>query len=115
MWQEELQDKAVVVIRRVRDKLTGLDFAPPRGSRSRAPAASVAGASARPGAGARTGEDTPSRVAGQTGGASTGGTVVQGGREPGALDVAQQVDRLIVQATSNENLCLSFVGWCPFW
>ena len=27
--QEELKDKAVVVIRRVRDKLTGLDFYPP--------------------------------------------------------------------------------------
>jgi len=32
-----------------------------------------------------------------------------------ALDVPEQVDRLIIQAMANENLCLSFLGWCPFW
>ena len=26
-----------------------------------------------------------------------------------------QVNRLILQASSIDNLCLSFVGWCPFW
>lgn len=31
------------------------------------------------------------------------------------LDVTEQVQRLIVQATSTENLCQLFVGWCPFW
>eukprot|EP00002_Diphylleia_rotans_P004010 TRINITY_DN1288_c0_g1_i6.p1 TRINITY_DN1288_c0_g1~~TRINITY_DN1288_c0_g1_i6.p1 ORF type:complete len:2340 (-),score=509.17 TRINITY_DN1288_c0_g1_i6:204-7223(-) len=31
------------------------------------------------------------------------------------LDVHQQVDRLIQQATSHENLCQCYVGWCPFW
>jgi len=31
------------------------------------------------------------------------------------LDVAAQVRRLIDQATSIENLCQCFVGWCPFW
>jgi hypothetical protein len=66
--QELLTDKAVTVIRRVMDKLTGLDFY------------------------------DPSTLA-----------------PPVALDVPEQVDRLIIQATSNENLCLSFLGWCPFW
>ena len=66
--QELLTDKAVTVIRRVMDKLTGLDFYDP---------ASLA--------------------------------------HPVALDVPEQVDRLIIQATANENLCLSFLGWCPFW
>jgi FKBP12-rapamycin complex-associated protein len=32
-----------------------------------------------------------------------------------ALDVPDQVERLIQQATSNDNLSLSFFGWCPFW
>jgi hypothetical protein len=32
-----------------------------------------------------------------------------------ALDVPEQIDRLIKQATSNENLCVCFFGWCPFW
>lgn len=31
------------------------------------------------------------------------------------LDVADQVQRLFVQATSSENLCQLFIGWCAFW
>jgi hypothetical protein len=65
--QQELTEKAVVVIRRVRDKLTGLDF-----------------------------PDTSS------------GSVQ-------ALAVPEQVERLIKEATSNENLSQSFFGWCPYW
>ena len=30
-------------------------------------------------------------------------------------DVKSQVDKLIQQATSNENLAQSYLGWCPFW
>merc|ERR1711957_749157 len=31
------------------------------------------------------------------------------------LDVQDQVQRLIVQATSSENLSQLFIGWCAFW
>lgn len=31
------------------------------------------------------------------------------------LTVAEQVDKLILQATSLENLCQCFSGWCAFW
>lgn len=31
------------------------------------------------------------------------------------LTVRSQVQKLIAQATSHENLCQSYVGWCPFW
>ncbi|TDH73380.1 hypothetical protein CCR75_008691 [Bremia lactucae] len=31
------------------------------------------------------------------------------------LSVDAQVDRLIHQATSHENLCQLYYGWCPFW
>ncbi|KIK95251.1 hypothetical protein PAXRUDRAFT_33077 [Paxillus rubicundulus Ve08.2h10] len=31
------------------------------------------------------------------------------------LDVPGQVDKLIIQATSLENLCQCFSGWCAFW
>ena len=31
------------------------------------------------------------------------------------LDVQDQVQRLIAQATSSENLCQLFIGWCAFW
>jgi hypothetical protein len=64
--EEALNEKALKVIRRVQDKLTGTDF---HGS---------------------------DEVA-----------------DP--LDVPEQVQRLIVQATSSENLCQLFIGWCAFW
>jgi len=62
--EEALNEKALKVIRRVEDKLSGTDFPDCAG-------------------------------------------------EP--LDVADQVQRLIVQATSSENLCQLFIGWCSFW
>lgn len=31
------------------------------------------------------------------------------------LDVPSQVDKLILQATNVENLCLHYIGWCSFW
>jgi len=62
--EEALNEKALKVIRRVQDKLTGTDFS-------------------------------------------------NDAEEP--TDVTDQVQRLIVQATSSENLCQLFVGWCAFW
>ncbi|KAI8098676.1 armadillo-type protein [Halteromyces radiatus] len=59
---EMLNSKAVVVVNRVSNKLTGRDFNP--------------------------------RV---------------------TLDVPTQVDKLIQQATSLENLCQCYIGWCAFW
>lgn len=32
-----------------------------------------------------------------------------------SLDVEAQVERLFQEATSHENLCQCYVGWCPFW
>lgn len=32
-----------------------------------------------------------------------------------SLDVPTQVDKLIQQATSVENLCQHYIGWCSFW
>ncbi|EED89568.1 phosphatidylinositol 3-kinase (PI3K)-like protein [Thalassiosira pseudonana CCMP1335] len=44
------------------------------------------------------------------------GTDFHGPDEVGEpLDVPEQVQRLIVQATSSENLCQLFIGWCAFW
>ncbi|KAL3082736.1 hypothetical protein niasHS_010538 [Heterodera schachtii] len=31
------------------------------------------------------------------------------------ISVQEQADRLIEQATLNDNLCQCYVGWCPFW
>ena len=65
---EALNEKALKVIRRVQDKLTGTDF-----------------------------HSSDEDFVG----------------EP--LDVQEQVQRLIVQATSSENLSQLFIGWCAFW
>lgn len=64
--EEALNEKALNVIRRVQDKLSGTDF--------------------------NSGSDAA---------------------DPS--DVPEQVQRLIVQATSSENLCQLFIGWCAFW
>jgi FKBP12-rapamycin complex-associated protein len=32
-----------------------------------------------------------------------------------SLGVAAQIERLVQDATSKENLCVAFVGWCSFW
>ncbi|XP_063917186.1 serine/threonine-protein kinase mTOR isoform X2 [Zophobas morio] len=60
--QHEVNARAVIIINRVRDKLTANDF---------------------------------------------------GTEEP--LTIPKQVDLLIQQATSNENLSQCYIGWCPFW
>ncbi|KAL8588019.1 hypothetical protein ACOMHN_026136 [Nucella lapillus] len=62
MPTEVMNKKAMSIISRVRDKLTGKDFAT---------------------------EDP--------------------------VDVQRQVELLIQQATSHENLCQCYIGWCPFW
>ncbi|CAG0917860.1 unnamed protein product [Notodromas monacha] len=59
---ETLNKKAVAIVNRVKDKLTGKDFNPEE-----------------------------------------------------RLTVEKQVDLLIRQATSHENLCQCYIGWCPFW
>ncbi|XP_078741425.1 serine/threonine-protein kinase mTOR-like [Lampetra fluviatilis] len=59
---EALNKKAITIINRVRDKLTGRDFS-----------------------------------------------------HDETLDVPTQVQLLIKQATSHENLCQCYIGWCPFW
>ena len=37
------------------------------------------------------------------------------GAAPGELLVAEQVEKLIKQATNTENLCQHYIGWCSFW
>jgi FKBP12-rapamycin complex-associated protein len=34
---------------------------------------------------------------------------------PEPLNVSTQVERLIIEARSNVNLCQLYVGWCAFW
>ncbi|KAJ0981872.1 hypothetical protein J5N97_010127 [Dioscorea zingiberensis] len=66
---EVLNERAVLVMARMSNKLTGRDFS--------------------------------------SGSSASGSNSIQ--------HVADQVQKLIIQATSHENLCQNYVGWCPFW
>ena len=92
---EVLNDRAVSVMRRMSHKLTGRDGAP---------GSAIAGA-----AGGRGGRLSPG--AESHAGAAAGEDVENAA--PDGIDA--QVQRLIVAATSHENLCQSYIGWCPFW
>ena len=43
------------------------------------------------------------------------GAVAPSGGDEEPLTVKEQVNRLISEATSHENLCQCWIGWCPFW
>ena len=89
---EVLNDRAVSVMRRMSHKLTGRD-----GSASSAAAGAPGGhlAGHSPGPGGRSQHED-----------------VENSTPDG---IEAQVQRLIVGATSHENLCQSYIGWCPFW
>jgi FKBP12-rapamycin complex-associated protein len=36
-------------------------------------------------------------------------------KERDELNVYEQVDRLVKEATNLENLCQHYIGWCSFW
>ncbi|XP_078434846.1 target of rapamycin [Wolffia australiana] len=82
---EVLNERAVAVMGRMRNKLTGKDFS----SGSTGHVAQMV--------------DHSSVISGD------------GGELDHGLSVKVQVRKLISQATSHENLCQNYVGWCPFW
>ncbi|KAG9155854.1 hypothetical protein Leryth_004105 [Lithospermum erythrorhizon] len=85
---EVLNERAVVVMARMSNKLTGRDFS----TYTSAPASSV-----------QPSLDPSTLISNDT-------------REPEhGVSVKVQVQKLILQATSPENLCQNYVGWCPFW
>ncbi|XXG56788.1 hypothetical protein AAC387_Pa03g4113 [Persea americana] len=87
---EVLNDRAIVVMARMSNKLTGRDFSP--GSSMPATASSIQ----------HTVEQS-TLISGDTREVDHG------------LSVKLQVQKLIMQAKSHENLCQNYVGWCPFW
>ena len=83
---EILNSGALSVINRVSSKLTGKDFRDMKPGRAR-----------------------------QTEGLDDFKDFQRPIREEWPLVVRSQVDRLIEEATKVQNLCQSYVGWCPFW
>ncbi|KAF2294310.1 hypothetical protein GH714_009143 [Hevea brasiliensis] len=84
---EVLNERAVVVMARMSNKLTGRDFSP---------SSSVSSLSIQHAV------DHSSLILGDSREVDHG------------LSVKLQVQKLIIQATSQENLCQNY-GWCPFW
>uniref|UniRef100_A0A5B7BS83 Serine/threonine-protein kinase TOR n=1 Tax=Davidia involucrata TaxID=16924 RepID=A0A5B7BS83_DAVIN len=85
---EVLNERAVVVMARMSNKLTGRDFS----TCSPVSTSSIQHAI-----------DHSTLISGETREVDHG------------LSVKLQVQKLILQATSPENLCQNYVGWCPFW
>jgi serine/threonine-protein kinase mTOR len=103
--------RALQVLARVKEKLTGRDFTP----------TTTTGASAK--------NLTPGQRLEASAGAVELGAIVAAAaldgsasgylglerRGEGELLVAEQVEKLIKQATNTENLCQHYIGWCSFW
>ncbi|XP_059447340.1 serine/threonine-protein kinase TOR isoform X3 [Corylus avellana] len=85
---EVLNERAVVVMARMSNKLTGRDFS----TSSSVPTSSI-----------QHSVDHSTVPSGDTREVDHG------------LSVQLQVQKLIIQARSHENLCQNYVGWCPFW
>ncbi|KAI6701523.1 hypothetical protein NL676_015847 [Syzygium grande] len=83
---EVLNERAVTVMARMSHKLTGRDFS----------SSPVSSSSNQPSM------DHSNLFSGDS-------------REDHGLSVKLQVQKLIIQARSHENLCQNYVGWCPFW
>ncbi|KAL1564547.1 non-specific serine/threonine protein kinase [Salvia divinorum] len=82
---EVLNERAVVVMARMSNKLTGRDF------------------SSNPSSSIQHSLEHSTLISGDTHEADHG------------LSVKLQVQKLILQAMLHENLCQNYVGWCPFW
>lgn len=120
-----LTARAVFVIKRVMDKLAGLDFEERSvkasqcvGVHGPSEACSASNHKCKsPNSNEATGiAGTPNVEGPQSSGSAKNNTSITNmvkAREP--LVVKEQVDRIIRQAVSNENLCQSFSGWCAFW
>ncbi|GMP38639.1 hypothetical protein CsSME_00009804 [Camellia sinensis var. sinensis] len=85
---EVLNQRAVVVMARMSNKLTGRDFSTSSLGSTNSTQLAV---------------DHNTMISGET-------REVEHG-----LSVKLQVEKLILQARSHENLCQNYVGWCPFW
>ena len=92
VFEENLNERAVAVLARVREKLTGRDRIAYRIGHS--------------------GDVLPDK-----GDSEMEENVVAYGmnEEDEPLDVATQVDRLVREAISHENLSQNYLGWCAFW
>ncbi|KAL9624360.1 MAG: hypothetical protein Q9160_001322 [Pyrenula sp. 1 TL-2023] len=90
--------RAVQVLARVKEKLTGKDFKPSQNSNKNNSVNGINGVLNGPVSGAVLDRSSSTMVGAD-----------------GGLSVSEQVDKLVQQATNVENLSQHYVGWCSFW
>ena len=103
---EQQNQRALQVLSRVKEKLTGRDFNKAQPG--------VAGSGPGPSA-TRGGFFMPNGESGESDEESDSEDGEGGKKKVLELGVEEQVDRLILEATNLENLCQHYIGWCSFW
>ena len=133
MQKETLNERAVSVLARVQEKLTGRDQIayrigakkiltgttagsdiPQRDSNGNLlsnQSTSGGGAGGDAGGGSHQGQDQDV----EDGDSSSNNEGMSSTLLEEPMAIAEQVDKLIIEAQSHENLSQLFIGWCPFW
>ena len=104
--------RALQVLARVKEKLTGRDFPP---TATPGPPNSSLTPGQRLEASTAASMDLGAIVAAAALDGSVSGHLGLERRGEGELLVAEQVEKLIKQATNMQNLCQHYIGWCSFW
>ena len=122
MQKETLNERAVSVLARVQEKLTGRDQIAYRiGSKKILTGTTAGSEQSTSGAGAgATGGDAGGSHQGQDqdvedGDSSSNNEGMSSTLLEEPMAIAEQVDKLIIEAQSHENLSQLYIGWCPFW
>ena len=126
--KETLNERAVSVLARVHEKLTGRDrIAYKIGSKRRTSHSGSSGDSSDDSNSGGSGSGSGSGGSGDNGGGGGGDErddktstssyvdVYKNDVLDEPMDITEQVDKLINDAQSHENLAQMYIGWCPFW
>ena len=118
--KETLNERAVSVLARVHEKLTGRDrIAYKIGSKRRTSHSGSSGDSSGSGSGSGGSGDNGGGGGGDERDDKTSTSsyvdVYKNDVLDEPMDITEQVDKLINDAQSHENLAQMYIGWCPFW
>lgn len=120
MQKETLNERAVSVLARVQEKLTGRDQIAYRIGAKKILTGTTAGSDQSTSGGSAGGDAGGGSHQGQDqdvedGDSSSNNEGMSSTLLEEPMAIAEQVDKLIIEAQSHENLSQLFIGWCPFW
>ena len=118
--KETLNERAVSVLARVQEKLTGRDQIAYRIGAKKILTGTTAGSDQSTSGGSAGGDAGGGSHQGQDqdvedGDSSSNNEGMSSTLLEEPMAIAEQVDKLIIEAQSHENLSQLFIGWCPFW